>query len=86
MKTFICMCQCAPCTRAPKFWIWTSKIICDLFLSANFCPIKKITPPYWVPVLQVHVDLLYARVVSSIHLCTCTLYTALLEIVVGTPK
>ena len=31
---------------ALQFWIWTSKIIPDLWLSAVFCPInKKITPP-----------------------------------------
>ena len=69
-----------------KFWIQTSKIIPDHWLSANFCPIKKITPPYWVQVLQVHADLLYTRIVSSIHLCTHTLYTAQQEIVVGAPK
>ena len=35
--------------RALKIWIWTFKIIPDLWLSAIFCPIKKIkiTPPYW---------------------------------------
>ena len=26
--------------RAPKFWLRTSKIIPDLWLSAVFCPIK----------------------------------------------
>ena len=36
-------------TRVPKFWIWTSKIMPDLWLLALFCPIKKKfhTPPYW---------------------------------------
>ena len=35
--------------RALEIWIWTFKIIPDLWLSAIFCPIKKIkiTPPYW---------------------------------------
>ena len=34
--------------HVPKIWIWTSKIITDLWLSAVFCLIKKIkiTPPY----------------------------------------
>ena len=34
--------------RAPKFRIWTSKIMPDLWLVALFCPIKKKfhTPPY----------------------------------------
>ena len=27
--------------RAPNFWIWTPKIIPDLWLNAVFCPIKK---------------------------------------------
>ena len=27
--------------RAPKIWIWTSKIMPDLWLSAVFCQIKK---------------------------------------------
>ena len=32
----------------PKFWIWTSKIMPDLWLVDLFCPIKKNfhTPPY----------------------------------------
>ena len=30
-----------------KIWIWISKIMPDLWLSAVFCQIKqKITPPY----------------------------------------
>ena len=35
-------------TRAPKFGIWTSKIMPDLWFDALFCPIKKKfqTPPY----------------------------------------
>ena len=36
--------QCVPCV--PKIWNWTSKIMPDLWLSAIFCEIKKITPPY----------------------------------------
>ena len=34
--------------RAPKFWIWTSKTIPDLWLIDLFCPIIKNfhTPPY----------------------------------------
>ena len=27
--------------RAPKIWIWTSKIRPDLWLSADFCQTKK---------------------------------------------
>ena len=27
----------------PKFWIWTSKIMGDLWLVDLFCPIKKIS-------------------------------------------
>ena len=30
-----------PCATAPKIWIWTSKIMPDLWLSAVFCQIKK---------------------------------------------
>ena len=36
--------QCVPCV--PKIWNWTSKIMPDLWLSAIFCQIKKITPSY----------------------------------------
>ena len=35
-----------PQAGMPKFWIWTAKIIPDLWLSAVFCPLKKITLPY----------------------------------------
>ena len=37
-------------SHAPKIWIWTSKIMPDVWLSSVFCPIKKIniTPPYYL--------------------------------------
>ena len=36
--------------RAPRFRIWTSGVVPDLWLVALFCPIKKEfhTPPYCV--------------------------------------
>ena len=34
--------------RTPKIWIWTFKIMPDLWLSAVFYQIKKITPPYCI--------------------------------------
>ena len=38
---------CHTCACALKIWIWTSKIMPDLWLSAVFCRTKKkITPPY----------------------------------------
>ena len=39
MKTLTLVRRRAP--RALKFWIWTSKIMPDLWLVALFCPIKK---------------------------------------------
>ena len=48
MKTLTRVRRCALRARAPKFRIWTSKIMLDLWLGALFCPIKKKfhTPPY----------------------------------------
>ena len=42
-----------PSAHAPKFWIWTYKIMPDLWLVDLFCLIKKKfhTPPYSPPVL-----------------------------------
>ena len=50
MKTLTCMHRCAPRMCVPKLWIWTSKIMPDLWLLDLFCPIKKKnhTPPYWM--------------------------------------
>ena len=44
-------CSPARAACAAKIWIWTYKIMLDLWLSAVFCTIKKIqiTPPYCIP-------------------------------------
>ena len=41
MKTLPSMRLRAPRAPVPKIWIWTAKIMPDLWLSADFCQIKK---------------------------------------------
>ena len=50
MKTLTRVRRRAPRARRAEIWIWTSKIMPDLWLVDLFCPIKKNfhTPPYWV--------------------------------------
>ena len=54
--------------QAPKFWIWTSKIMPDLWLVDLFCPIKKKfhTPPYYAISFFVWIRI-YKRVQSTIY-------------------
>ena len=53
MKTLMRVRWRPPSAHAPKFWIWTYKIMPDLWLVDLFCLIKKKfhTPPYSPPVL-----------------------------------
>ena len=49
MKSMMYVCWCMLRAHVLKFWIWTSKIMPDLWLVDLFCPIKKYfhTPPYY---------------------------------------
>ena len=54
---------------APKFWIWTSKIIPDRWSSAVCCQFKKIkiTPP----LLEAAADIRYRRVPLRLAFPAC---------------